>query len=737
MFSIRNDFPPSVRAVWLAWISIGVLLMAGSAWALSYAAANRPARGMQARVYSGVDFAGESTPIASDQANDPAQVARHAGLDPRQPFSIEWDGVAVATEDGVHHIRVRVDDGVAVWVDDRLLVERFAPGRHELSASIHLARGFHRLRVRYVQLGGEALFRLSWARPSWREHFVAVLVVPPGTEGIFRRVAKALTFPTFVAGAWSVWLLSGLALTFCTACAAMVRARVTGRPGIAMALTLVAVVVLGSGVHIGAAPWRGWVADEVLPADFLPAAQEWFVNGWAPYYPPLHLYLSSFVVSPFLWLAYGSWLDLADYDTQTAVHIVGRLVSVVMGALTLLIVAIMAGMTIGKRLSLLAPFFLLTVPPFIFYSKTMNLDIPYIFWVSLAMLFFLRALTTRSLFDHVLLGAVVALAVATKDQAYGFFIVAALTLGFASWSDTSSLPSSTARALATLRDARLWAGAATCLLVYVLVIGVLWNLDGVIEHFALITGRGSQHFRMFAPTILGTGELAMATVTLLPSALGPVCAVFAAVGLGVAVLQPRRYRLLLLLLLLAVGYLVSFVAVVGYVYDRFLLGVALPAALLAAVGFDTAVQGIPTPRVRRAVAMGLLLLAIWPAVRLNWRISSDSRLAVEEWMSTATLDDPLVVGSGLPVYLPNLHPFRHVVDTRPGVEPLVEWDADAIVLNEEWLARTGETMATASQRLEAAGYRRVFAAGRDAGGAEPFSNVEKIDPPLSVWRRMP
>jgi hypothetical protein len=106
-------------------------------------------------------------------------------------------------------------------------------------------------------------------------------------------------------------------------------------------------------------------------------------------------------------------------------------------------------------------------------------------------------------------------------------------------------------------------------------------------------------------------------------------------------------------------------------------------------------------------------------------------------MSTATLDDPLVVGSGLPVYLPNLHPFRHVVDTRPGVEPLVEWDADAIVLNEEWLARTGESMATASPRLEAKGYRRVFSAGREARGAEPFSNVEKIDPPLSVWRRVP
>jgi 4-amino-4-deoxy-L-arabinose transferase-like glycosyltransferase len=405
-----------------------------------------------------------------------------------------------------------------------------------------------------------------------------------------------------------------------------------------------------------------------------------------------------------------------------------------MGALTMLMLVIIAGMTIGRRRAILAPFFLLTVPTFVFYSKTMNLDVPYVFWVAVAMLAFLRAVTTRTLADHVLLGAAVALAVATKDQAYGFFPFAALILIVASWSDTKPLASWMARVGATVVDRRLWAGVATCLAVYMLTMGMFWNLDGVIEHFALITGGGSQHFRMFAPTPRGMGELALATLAIFPSSFGFLGSAFAVVGLGAALWHPRRYQLLLLLLVLAAGYLVSFVAVVGYVYDRFLLGVALPAALLAALGFDTTMRAIARPRARLVLTVALLLLAIGPAVLLNWRIVSDSRREVEEWMK-GLHGDPYVVGSGLPAYLPNLHPFRHVAETRPGVDALLEWNSDVIVLNEEWLGRSGETLAGAAHRLEAAGYQRVFAAGREATGAEPFSNIEKISPPLSVWRR--
>ncbi|HUE87395.1 MAG TPA: PA14 domain-containing protein [Vicinamibacterales bacterium] len=745
---LRHALPANLlRAAWFTWIIAGIVFVIGTAWALTYSASQLPAPGMQARVYRGADFGGVPTVLDRDHALDPVQTARVSGLDPQQSFSVEWQGVAVATEAGIHHLRVRVDDGVAVWLDDQLLIERFAPGRHDLSAAVRLTRGLHRLRVRYAQLGGDALFRLSWARPSWREHFVPVLVVPPAAELIFRRVDKALSYPIVVAVAWSLWILSGLALAFCASCAHMTRQSLAGSSKAALALAIVAVILFGFGIELGAAPWRDWVPDELTPNDFLFAAQERFAGGWFFLYPPFHFYLVNIVTSPFLLLAPGGWLDIGDYHTLAVVHVVGRTVSVVMGVLTLLVVALIAGMTIGRRLTLLAPFFLLGAPAFVFYSKTTNVDIPYVFWVSVAMLLFLRAVTTRALADHVLLGAAVALAVATKDQAYGFFPGAAAILVWLSWTDTRHLSALPARARATFADRRLWAGAATCLVVYVLVMGVSWNVKGVIAHFELMN-KAAPAFRMFPPTLGGMSRLAGATALVFPSALGPLCTVFGAVGLCVVVLRPRRYRRLLLLLGLAASYLVSFVAVAGYIYDRFLLGIGLVAVLLAAVGFDTAMRAISIPRARLTVSTGLLLMVLWPSFLVNLRIASDSRLELEEWMEAHIERDLYVVGSGAQMYLPNLHPFRHMIEPRRDGESFLEWNPDVIVLNAQWVNRYERSnLAVVAHSLEQAGYQRVYSAGRDpeppwwstlidvGAPADLFSNLDKINPPLSVWRR--
>ena len=738
-----------LRVAWIAWLVVGALFLVGTAWALRYSATHLPAAGMRVHVYRGADFAGEAMVINRDPALDPAQAARASGLDSRQPFSLEWDGVAVATEDGIHHIRVRTDDGVAVWLNDQLLIEHFVPGRHDLSAAVQLARGLHRLRIRYAQYGDDAYFRLFWARPSWREHFAPVIVVPPTPELIYRRVDKALAYPTVVAVAWSLWIACGLALAFCASCAHLARRSLARHFKPAAALAVVAVILLGFGIHLGAAPWRGWVPDELTPDELLHAAQEGFAGGWYFLYPPLQFYLVNLVTSPFLLLAHGGWLDVGDYDIQATMHVVSRMISVIMGALTLLVVAMLAALTIGQRLTILAPFFLLTAPPFIFYSKTTNVDIPYVFWVSVAMLLFVRALTTRSLLAHVLLGAAVALAVTTKDQAYGFFPGAAAVLAWYSWSETASLGTWTARMRATVLDRRLWAGAGTCVVVFILVMGVPWNVDGAIAHFELIR-RGSQAYRMFPPTLDGMRRLTVATAALLPSALGLVCTVFAAVGLGVVLTRPRRYRLLVALLSLVISYLVSFVAVAGYIYDRFFLGVALLASLLAAVGFDTTMRTIRMPRARSFVTVGLLLLALLPSFLLNVRIYADSRRQLEAWMKSHIDSDLQVIGSGPRERLPNLHPFRHLIETRLDGNALLEWDADVFVLNEQWLNRAGDSnFAAVAQSLEHAGYQRVFSAGGDPTPstwtalfnvglpAGLFSNLDEVSPPLSVWQRLP
>ncbi|HWK88462.1 MAG TPA: PA14 domain-containing protein, partial [Longimicrobium sp.] len=103
--------------------------------------------------------------------------------DPRVPvdnFSARWTGVVVprVTEDFT--FSCPADDGVRLWVDDTLVVDRWivtavpAEGQ-EARGTIRLTAGrAHRLRLEFFEAGGAAVVRLRWSSPS-----TPLQVIPP------------------------------------------------------------------------------------------------------------------------------------------------------------------------------------------------------------------------------------------------------------------------------------------------------------------------------------------------------------------------------------------------------------------------------------------------------------------------------------------------------------------------------------------------------------------------------
>jgi hypothetical protein len=732
------------------WLAAAAVLLLVSVWALYYSVSRLPPKGMRAAVYRGAEFVGEPVLVLHDPQLDPVTAARQAGLDPREPFSIEWHGTAVVTENGKYHLRVFADDGVVLWVDDAIVVQQTSPGRHDLSGSIVLSEGLHAVRIRYVQFTGDAEFRLTSAAPSSREDFSELFLSPPQREPlIYRRVAKALRYPTMVAVSWSIWILCGLVLAFraalrrCTGDDVFAVLRVPTMAGLA----ILSIALLGFAVHIGAAPWRGWAPDELIPLHLFDAAERRFANRWSHLYPPLHFYLLNTVIAPFLLLDRWGGLRLETSSTQALIHVVMRVTSVVMALATLLLTALIAEATIGRRRMVAAAACLLSVPIFVLYAKTANVDLPYLFWFAAAILCLVRAIQSRSVRAHALLGVAVACTVATKDQAYGFWAGAALVLVWCVWRESPVEWSLRKRARALAADRRLWVGFGACAGVYPLLAGVPWNFAGFRDHVELIVG-GSQRFRMFPPTAEGMLGLAATTIRVTAATLGPVVLALAIGGFAVALSNRTRYRVLLLLFIPVLSYLVTFIAVVGYLYDRFLLGPALVAGLFAALGLDAVLGAIQNPHRRLAAAIALLAVALLPSAALNWRILDDPRLEAERWMATLE-DDPLVLAVGPRQYLPNLYPFRHHVTLATSPEELLEWQADVIVIHEPDLRRRGDDAVTVWERVfETAGYAKVFTTDRrtpeswlirvaDLGRAlDPmYSNLEKLEAPLSIWRR--
>ncbi len=92
-------------------------------------------------------------------------------------FSVRWTR-SVNFEGGSYKFYTATDDGVRLWVDDQLLIDRWhEQATQTYEASVNLIEGWHSLKVEYFESGGVAEARVWWERtePSnpgrWRGEY--------------------------------------------------------------------------------------------------------------------------------------------------------------------------------------------------------------------------------------------------------------------------------------------------------------------------------------------------------------------------------------------------------------------------------------------------------------------------------------------------------------------------------------------------------------------------------------
>jgi alpha-glucosidase (family GH31 glycosyl hydrolase) len=102
------------------------------------------------------------------------------GSVPATDFSARWSGnISIPASAGDVSLAALSDDGVRVWVDDQLCVDNWGPNDSVTTESTNLLKAgqTYRLRVEYLQLGGNDLVALKWkdANPT------RMVWIPPGT----------------------------------------------------------------------------------------------------------------------------------------------------------------------------------------------------------------------------------------------------------------------------------------------------------------------------------------------------------------------------------------------------------------------------------------------------------------------------------------------------------------------------------------------------------------------------
>jgi hypothetical protein len=537
----------------------------------------------------------------------------------------------------------------------------------------------------------------------------------------------------------------------------------------ARALLAPAALVLGSGAANAAGLGWGlphtvdWAVDSIAPHRVLEAAGRGFSGGWWDRYPPLQFALLAALYAPALAAlrASGGWpageqaAELQPAAAYGWLILIARLVGVAMAAGAVLAVWRLARRLFGDGAAFFSGLMVAVNLPFAYYAHTANVDVPYLFWAALGLDRFSAAVERGALRDYVLFALFAALAACTKDQALALFVLAPLPLLHARMREAAGTgsalvphrPSAVRRPSAArlLLDRRNVAAAAVAGVTFAVVQNLTFNAAGFAARVRYLTGPGSARFREHASTPGGHAALAADTAGQLAGAIGwPLLAVCA---VGAALSALRSARRTLPLLLLAAGYALAFLHVIGYVEPRFVLPIAIvlsiPGGKLLADAWSVARHaGWRRRAIALAVRAAVVAAFVPPALavaRLDLLMLRDSRYAAERWLARNAAPGALVETLAPPPFVETRYPRFpsgvRVRSSRPaGGTAWLPWSSDPPRIPNAWSGPGDPDLIVLSgdwyEGLRRRGRGRGAALLRDLfEGRAGYAEAARFDPP--------
>ncbi len=421
----------------------------------------------------------------------------------------------------------------------------------------------------------------------------------------------------------------------------------------------------------------GWDNDGIAPRDFLAGLVETFTPGHFYQYPPVQLILLGVLTLPVTLIALANAASLSPHDViaemvkvpyMTAIALIARVVSLLMAAGTINAVSRMVEEVRGERASLFALAFGALNAPLVYYARTSNLDVPYMFFASIAMLALVRALARREPARLRRFALFAVLAVGTKDQAYALFL-GAVPVAFALWVWRSPW-ACTRRKELVLTAIKLLLLSVVLL---VLVDCVPFNPSGFRARIHFLVGTASQDYVHYTNDWTGRFRVLQDIVANSPRYYSVPALSLAVLGtvLGLSKIKDRDVRLAALIpLLCAVSYTVFFNCVARRTDHRFVL----PQMILLAAYGGMALDLLTAQRVKwRLWASWIVTVciggaAVFSCASVTAALLLDPRYDAEAWLREHARPGDLIETHSLNVYLLRFPEDARVI--RVGPDPM-------------------------------------------------------------------
>ncbi len=438
---------------------------------------------------------------------------------------------------------------------------------------------------------------------------------------------------------------------------------------------LVWILAVAAGLRLAGLFWGlpgsdGWDDDGFAPRNFLTALALTYKPGAFFTYPPLHALLLTVLTWPGILIAllHAPSLHQADvigeftrpgYMTYFAVT--ARLVNLALSLGIIWCVGEMARLVAGRRAGLLAAGACALNFGLTYYGQVSNLDVPYLFWGMLALLWGMRAVAQQQPGRFWLAALFAAAAIATKDQAYGLFLLS-VPVFLLLWFAADPWPRAHGRAILRI----LLPAAAVGLLALLLVDGAITNPSGFLRRLAFLAGPASQDYAQYLRAPAGWLALLADMGRTFCRGYGIVAVTLAALGLAVHWTRSRNgARVAGLLPALAI---VSFTLCFNFAAlrsdDRFLLPQAVLATFYIGIAAEVLAFSARARVVARAVLAVTAFIAFHQAIAVNAAFLFDPRYDAERWMAAHVRPGDRIETYGQNCFLPR---FPHAASvTRVG-----------------------------------------------------------------------
>lgn len=440
-----------------------------------------------------------------------------------------------------------------------------------------------------------------------------------------------------------------------------------------MATTVARAIGIGWGLPAS----DGWDNDGIAPRDFLAGLVETFTPGHHFTYPPVHLLILGVLTSPVTLVALAKAPSLAPADVigeilkvpyMTAIAYVARVTSLAMSIGITYAVAKMAAAVRGPRAACGAAAVSAVDLSLAYYGHTTNLDVPYLFWSSLALLSLTRAIAWREPERLKWVFVFAVLGVGSKDQAYGLFVLGA-PLALAAWFAADAWARANAWAIGRAFVKYALVGAS----LFLVTDAVVFNPTGFRRRLAFLSGPASQDFAQYAKSLAGCGRVLVDALGLYASLWPAPIVVLVGGGIALHALRRRgdgaRWAAGLVPLLAALSFTLTFNLVARRVEHRFILPQSVMLAVYGGLAFDAVLEAARSG-VAGILARAFLALSFargaFMVLAVGATLCLDPRYDAERFMRERFAAGDTVEVYGLNVYLPRIPDGVRV--TRVGVE---------------------------------------------------------------------